>query len=140
MAYISLFMISSLDHRWGWSNVCVIVVVLGDFLVGLGYFIIYLVLKENSFAATTITTHPGQKVITTGPYAIIRHPMYAGALILILGTPLALGSWVGEVLFVAIASLLVWRQLEEEKFLFESLPGYKEYSHQVKYRLIPLIW
>jgi protein-S-isoprenylcysteine O-methyltransferase Ste14 len=83
---------------------------------------------------------PDQKVISTGPYAIIRHPMYSGALVMLFGTPLALGSWWGLLMFIAIAFIIAWRLLEEEKLLSRSLSGYKEYCQKVQYRLVPLIW
>jgi len=115
-------------------------VIVGDILVMLGYFIIFLVLKENSFAAATIEVAPDQKVISTGPYAIIRHPMYFGAIVMLLGTPLALGAWWGLLVFFMITGIVVWRLLEEEKFLSRDLSGYKEYCQKVRYRLVPFIW
>ena len=140
ISYIGLFILSSLDHRFLLSDVPFIVVMAGDALVALGYLIIFLVLKENSFAATIIEVTPGHKVISTGPYAIIRHPMYAGAIVLILGTPLALGSWWGLLSFILITYIIALRTLEEEKFLSRELSGYKEYCQKTPYRLIPFIW
>jgi len=140
ISYIGLFILSSLDHRFSLSDVPFSVVMAGDALVALGYLIIFLVLKENSFAATIIEITPGHKVISTGPYAIIRHPMYAGAIVLILGTPLALGSWWGLLSFILISYIIALRTLEEEKFLNRELSGYKEYCQKAPYRLIPFIW
>ena len=83
---------------------------------------------------------PNQKVISTGPYALVRHPMYAAALVMLLGIPIALGSWWGVPVIVAILPALIWRLLDEEKFLAENLPGYSEYQARVRYRLIPRVW
>jgi protein-S-isoprenylcysteine O-methyltransferase Ste14 len=138
--FLALLIIPSFDHRYGWSNVPLYTIILGDILVALGYLIIFLVLKENSFAASTIKLSPGQKVITTGPYSIVRHPMYSGALIMLFGTPLALGSWWGLLMFIPFTLILVWRLLDEEKFLFKNLQGYYEYCQKVRYRLVPLLW
>ena len=140
ITYIAVLVLPSLDHRFLLSDVPLLVVIAGDVLVALGYFIIFLVLKENSFASTTIEVTLDQKVIATGPYAIIRHPMYSGAVVMLLGTPLALGSWWGLLVFILITYIIVWRLLEEEKFLAQSLSGYKEYCQKVQYRLLPFIW
>jgi protein-S-isoprenylcysteine O-methyltransferase Ste14 len=105
-----------------------------------GFFIVLLVFKENSFAAATIGVASGQKVIATGPYAIVRHPMYAGALVLLIGTPLALGSWWGILAVIPMTLVLALRLLDEEKFLSKSLPGYEEYCQKVRSRLAPSIW
>jgi protein-S-isoprenylcysteine O-methyltransferase Ste14 len=140
MTYIGLFIFSSVDHRFLWSDVPVSVVMIGDVLVALGYLIIFFVLKENTFAAATIEVIPDHKVISTGPYAIIRHPMYSGAILMLLGTPLALGSWWGLLIFISITVIIVWRLHEEEKLLFQSLPGYMEYCQKIRYRLVPFIW
>jgi protein-S-isoprenylcysteine O-methyltransferase Ste14 len=140
MTYIAIFVLPSLDHRFLWSDVPLLVVIAADVLVALGYFIIFLVLKENPFAAATIELTLDQKVIATGPYAVIRHPMYSGAVVMLLGTPLALGSWWGLLVFILITFIIVWRLLEEEKFLSKGLSGYKEYCQKVRYRLVPFIW
>ena len=137
MTYIGVFILSSLDHRFLWSDVPFLVVMAGDVLVALGYFIIFIALKENMFAATTIEVTPDQKVIATGPYAIIRHPMYSGAIVMLLGTPLALGSWWGLFMFILSAFTIEWRLLDEEKILSQSLSGYREYCQKVRYRLVP---
>jgi protein-S-isoprenylcysteine O-methyltransferase Ste14 len=140
MAYISVFILPSLDHRFLWSDVPLSVVMAGDVLVALGYLIIFFVLKENAFAAATIEVTPDQTVVSTGPYAVIRHPMYAGAIIMLLGTPLALGSWWGLLIFIPITFVIAWRLLDEEKFLLQGLSGYKEYCQKTRYRLAPFIW
>ena len=106
----------------------------------LGYFIIFIALKDNAFAATTIEVFPDHKVVSSGLYAIIRHPMYLGAIIMLLGTPLALGSWWGILTFIPIIFLIVRRLFEEEKILSHHLSGYKEYCQNVKCYLVPFIW
>lgn len=138
--FLAFLIVPSLDHRFGWSKVPVYFVVLGDVLVALGYFFIFLVFKENTFAAAIIKVSADQRVITTGPYRLVRHPMYSGALLMLLGTPLALGSWWALPIFIPFLLIIIWRLLEEEKFLSDKLPGYKEYCIKVRYRLVPLIW
>ena len=138
--YVCLFIISSLDHRFFWSNVPFSVVIVGDVLVSFGYFIIFIVLKENTYASATIELTPDHKVISTGVYALVRHPMYLGAIVLLLGTPLALGSWWGLLIFFLIAYAITVRLLDEEKFLTQDLSGYNEYCQKTRYRLIPFFW
>lgn len=138
--FFAFLIIPSFDHRFGWSNVPLYIVIAGDILVVLGFFLIFLVLRENPFAASTIKVFTDQKVITTGPYSIVRHPMYSGALIMLSGTPLALGSWWGLLILVPFTLIIIWRLLDEEKFLSKNLPGYSEYCQKVHYRLIPLLW
>jgi len=140
IAYIGVFILPSLDHRFLWSDVPFSVVIVGDVLVAFGYFVIFLVLKANSFATATIEVSPDHKVISTGPYAIIRHPMYLGAIIMLFGTPFALGSWWGLLMFIPVTISIAWRLLDEEKFLSKSLSGYKDYCQKVRYRLAPFIW
>ena len=88
----------------------------------------------------TIELAPDQRVISTGPYAIVRHPMYSAALVMLLGAPIALGSWWGVLGMLVISPALVWRIFDEEKFLAGNLPGYAEYKEKVRYRLIPHVW
>ena len=138
--YVCLFILSSFDHRFFWSNVPFSVVIAGDVLVSLGYFIIFIVLKENTYASATIELTPDHKVISTGVYTLVRHPMYLGAIVLLLGTPLALGSWWGLLIFFLITYAIMVRLLDEEKFLSQDLSGYNEYCQKTRYRLIPFIW
>jgi protein-S-isoprenylcysteine O-methyltransferase Ste14 len=98
------------------------------------------VFKENSYAASIIEVGAEQKTITSGPYAIVRHPMYSGALVMLLGIPLALGSWWGLLTVIPITAVLVWRLLEEEKFLARNLTGYSEYQNKVRFHLLPFTW
>ena len=140
IGFIALLLVPALDYRFQWFNVPLWVVVAGDVLVIVGFYFIFLVYRENTFTSATIEVAPGQTVISTGPYAIVRHPMYASALLYLGGTPLALGSFWGLVPFAALLPFLMWRLFDEEKFLSESLPGYVEYRRKVRHRLIPGIW
>jgi protein-S-isoprenylcysteine O-methyltransferase Ste14 len=109
--------------------------------VVLGWIVIFFVFRENTFTSSTIELAPDQKVISTGPYAWVRHPMYGGGFLMLLGIPVALGSWWGVLVFVvAIVPAVIWRLLDEEKFLAKNLPGYVEYQGRVKFRLLPLVW
>ena len=138
--FILILIIPSLDHRFGWSHVPVYIVIVGDILVVLGFFIVFLVFRENTFASATIEIATDQKVISTGLYNIVRHPMYSGALVMLFGTPLALGSWWGLLMLIPFTLILILRLLDEEKFLSKNLSGYDEYCQKVRYRLIPLLW
>ena len=140
LSYICIFILPSIDHRMRWSNIPFTIVLAGDVLVAIGNFIILMTLKENSFAGTTIELTADQKVISTGVYSIIRHPMYFGAIVLLLGTPFALGSWWGLLFFVLITIGLILRLLDEERFLSQGLLGYIEYCQKTRYRLIPYLW
>ena len=140
LAFVAIFVVSALDHRFAWSSVPSYVSVLGDVLVALGLYFVFLVFKANSFASSTIEVRTEQRVITTGPYAFVRHPMYIGALVMLAGVPLALGSLWGLLAIIPMTLVLVWRILDEEKFLAKNLAGYSEYESKVKYRLLPLIW
>jgi protein-S-isoprenylcysteine O-methyltransferase Ste14 len=140
LGFIALLVVPALDHRFGWSAVAVWAVVLGDVLVAIGFYLIFLVYRENSFTAATIEVAPGQKVIATGPYAVVRHPMYASGSLYVLGTPLALGSYWGFLAFAAMTPFLLWRLLDEERILTRDLPGYAEYRKRVRHRLVPMVW
>jgi protein-S-isoprenylcysteine O-methyltransferase Ste14 len=135
------FVVMVLDHRFGWSpTVPAALSIFGDVLAALGIFIYFLVVKENRYAAATVDVAEGQTVVSTGPYAIVRHPMYAGAILVFIGAPLALGSWWGFLLIPLVIAVFVWRLLSEEKFLRENLAGYADYAQSVRYRLVPCIW
>ena len=140
LGFIGLIVVPALDHRFGWSHMPPSAALAGDVLVLLGWLAIFFVFKENTFTSATIELAPGQKVVSTGPYALVRHPMYAGGLVMLLGIPIALGSWWGLLVIVAMIPTLIWRLLDEEKFLARNLPGYMDYQRQVRYRLIPLLW
>jgi protein-S-isoprenylcysteine O-methyltransferase Ste14 len=138
--FIALLVVPALDFRFGWSAVPPGVVVAGDILVVTGFCLIARVYRENTFAAATVDVAEGQTVISTGPYAIVRHPMYASASLYLIGTPLALGSYWGLVVFAAMVPFLVWRLLDEERLLAKDLPGYTDYQRRVRYRLVPFVW
>jgi protein-S-isoprenylcysteine O-methyltransferase Ste14 len=140
LAFIGLFILSGTDHRFGWSFIPVYMVLAGDLLIALGLLIIFFVFKENSFASTTVQVTGDQKIISTGPYAIVRHPMYTGAFIMLLGIPLSLGSWWSFIMVILFIVVIIWRLLEEEIFLSKNLPGYPVYINKVRYRLLPQIW
>lgn len=140
LAFIGIIVLPSIDRRFAWSDVPAAGAAGGDMLAALGFFIVFLVFKENTFTAATIEVAPDQRVISTGPYRIVRHPMYAGALVLLFGTPLALGSWWGETFFIALLVVIVCRLLDEETFLAKNLPGYDRYCAEVRYRLIPFVF
>jgi protein-S-isoprenylcysteine O-methyltransferase Ste14 len=137
---IAVLVFPALDYRFGWSSVPASVSVLGDALIVLGFLFTFFVFRENSYGASTIQIAEGQTVISTGPYALVRHPMYAGALVMLIGIPLALGSWWGLFALLFILSVLIWRLLDEERFLRQNLAGYADYQAKVKYRLLPFIW
>jgi protein-S-isoprenylcysteine O-methyltransferase Ste14 len=140
ISILTLLVYCALDHRFAWSPVPSYISLIGDLLVALGLLINLLVFRENSFGGSTVQTFDDQKVISTGPYAIVRHPMYVGVFIMMTGVPLALGSWIG-LAFLAIALPgLAWRILDEEKTLRKDLSGYIEYTQKVRYRLVPYIW
>jgi protein-S-isoprenylcysteine O-methyltransferase Ste14 len=136
----AMFVVAALDRRFGWSKMPVWVSVLGDALLLFSFYLYYLVFKENSYAATSIKTFEGQKVISTDLYGIVRHPKYVGDLFLGISIPLAFGSWWALVLIALTIAGLVWRILDEEKLLMKDLPGYIEYTQKVHYRLVPYLW
>jgi protein-S-isoprenylcysteine O-methyltransferase Ste14 len=140
LAFLGLLVVPALDRRLrGWTTP-VYIVFTGDFLVVIGFYFIFRVYRENTYTSATIEVAADQKVIDTGPYALLRHPMYASALLYLLGTPLALGSYWGLVPFVFVIPFLLWRLVDEEKMLTRELAGYREYQQRVKYRLVPGLW
>ncbi len=140
LAFIALLVVPALDRRFGWSHVPLVVVVIGDVLVLTGFLFIGRVYQENTYTRATIEVSEGQTVISTGPYAIVRHPMYASAMLYLIGTPLALASYRGLIPFVLMVPVLVWRLVDEERLLARSLDGYREYQRRVRYRLVPFVW
>ena len=140
IVFLAIFAVPGLDRRFGWSHVPAAVSLAGDAMIAVGFLIVFLTFRENSFTAGTIEIAEGQRVIDSGPYAVVRHPMYAGALILIAGLPLALGSWWGLVPAALLVPVIVWRLIREEAFLAANLAGYRNYQGRVRHRLAPVIW
>jgi protein-S-isoprenylcysteine O-methyltransferase Ste14 len=140
IGFVAILVVPALDHRLGWSAVPAGVVGAGFVLFALGFGMNVLVFRENTFTSATIEVTEDQRVISTGPYAVIRHPMYAGGTLYLLGTPLALGSYWGLVPFVLTVPFLIWRLVDEERFLALNLPGYAEYRKRVRHRLVPFVW
>jgi protein-S-isoprenylcysteine O-methyltransferase Ste14 len=134
------FLIPGLDYRFGWSSVPVPLVLAADVMVFLGYLFIFLVFRENSYASRIVEVEAGQRVITSGPYALVRHPMYLGFTVMFLATPPALGSLWALPVFLLLPVFLAFRIRNEEEVLARDLPGYAEYRQKVRYRLIPLVW
>jgi protein-S-isoprenylcysteine O-methyltransferase Ste14 len=140
MLFFAVLIVPALDYRFHWSRVPTAIVVIGDFLLMLSFAMIFFVFRENSYAAATIKVEAEQRVISTGPYRLVRHPMYSAALILFLATPLALASAWGLIVVIPLAATLVARLMDEERYLSAHLPGYDRYRQRVNYRLIPLVW
>jgi protein-S-isoprenylcysteine O-methyltransferase Ste14 len=140
ISFAGILVVSALDHRFAWTPLPPYVALAGDALVAFGFFIVFLVYKENTFASATIEVAPEQKVISTGPYKLVRHPMYMGAFFLLVGIPLSLGSLCGLFGIALMLPALIWRLLNEERFLVKNLLGYSEYRDTVRYRLAPFIW
>ncbi|HEY3374023.1 MAG TPA: isoprenylcysteine carboxylmethyltransferase family protein [Candidatus Aquicultor sp.] len=138
--FILAFILPGFDRRFGWSDVPIAVVLLADVFVVLGYGIVFLTFRENPYASRTVEVTPGQTVISTGPYAIIRHPMYLGSTLLYTFSPLALGSYWAMIPALLIIPILVARILNEESVLAKELKGYREYMLKTRYRLLPGIW
>ena len=140
LGFIALLVVPAIAFRTGRGLVSSGITLIGDLLVIAGFYFIIIVFRENSYAAATIQVEEGQKVISSGPYSIVRHPMYSGALLYLAGTPLALGSWYGFIGFAFVLAGLIWRIFDEETLLVSSLSGYADYRSKVRYRLIPGIW
>lgn len=136
----AMVLVSTLDHRFGWSSVPAAVSVVGDVLVAIGLGVTSLVVIQNSFAASTVQVESDQKLVDTGLYGLVRHPMYTGNVITIVGFPLALGSYWGLLTVLPGLAALVLRIQDEEKLLREELDGYREYAQKARYRLVPLVW
>jgi protein-S-isoprenylcysteine O-methyltransferase Ste14 len=137
---LPLLILPGLDHRFGWSQVPLWVVIAADLLILLGYILFALTLRENSYASRVVEVESSQRVIDTGPYSLVRHPMYLAMCIMFVLTPLALGSWWGLVPALVFPLTLVGRIRQEEDLLRSELPGYAEYCQRVRYRLVPMVW
>ncbi len=141
-SFLSLvgFIVPGLDHRFGWSSIPPEASVAADVLVLVGYLLCFLVFRENSFAGRTIEVVKGQKVISTGPYSAVRHPMYSAVIIMYSATPIALGSYWALPFFLLLIPVIAMRIRNEEEVLLRELPGYDEYRKKVRYRLVPYVW
>ncbi|KUI02475.1 isoprenylcysteine carboxylmethyltransferase family protein [Mycobacterium sp. IS-3022] len=140
LSLASVFVISALDHRFGWSQVPTAICLVGDVLVAIALGVVMLVVIQNSYAAAVVRVEEGQKLVRTGLYGLVRHPMYTGNVILVIGISLALGSYWGLLLVVPAVIVLGLRIRDEEKLLQEELDGYREYTQEVRHRLVPGVW
>lgn len=140
LCFILIFVVAGLDYRNHWSSVPLWLVILADVLVALGLYVVFLVFRENSYTSATVKVAAEQKVVSTGPYAVVRHPMYAGAGVMVLAAPIALGSWWALLPAVGLMVGIAFRLLAEEQTLAGDLAGYTEYTRKVRYHLIPGVW
>ncbi len=140
LSVAAVLVVSAFDHRFGWSTVPTAVVVVGNVLVFLGLTIAQFVVIQNNYAGATVTVEADQELVSTGLYGLVRHPMYVGTLVMMLGTPLALDSYWGLVFIAPALLILAVRITDEEKMLREELDGYQEYTQKVPYRLVPGVW
>lgn len=141
--YLSLgamCVVSALDHRFGWSSVPAALCVIGNVLVGVGLGAVVLVVSQNHYASTTVRVEDGQSVVSTGLYGLVRHPMYTANVIMLVGIPLALGSYWALLLVMPGLAVLAYRIRDEEAMLREELTGYRDYTVKVRYRLVPCVW
>ena len=137
---VGVLVVPALGYRLGWSQAPLAAVIAGNVLIAVGFYIVFLAFRENSFASARIEIAEGQRVVSTGPYALVRHPQYAGSFLYLLGMPLALGSYWGLLVLVPMMAALIWRLFDEEKLLARELPGYAEYRRNVRSRLIPAVF
>ncbi|GFG73621.1 methyltransferase family protein [Mycobacterium botniense] len=137
---VAMVVISALDHRFGWSSVPTAICVGGDVLVAVGLGVVMVVVMQNSYAAATVQVESGQKLVSTGLYRVVRHPMYAGNVVTMVGIPLALGSYWGLVFVIPGLLVLAARIRDEEKLLRDELAGYRAYTQRVRYRVLPRLW
>lgn len=145
LAFFAVLLLPGFDYRLGWSRTLLGAVppwlsLISDALILGGLLLMFWVFKVNSFASRTIQVEAGQRVISNGPYALVRHPMYLGSIVMWLSVPLALGSYVTWPAFAVLTLFYVYRLLHEEKFLRQELPGYSEYSERTRFRLVPYVW
>jgi len=134
---LAAFVVPGLDHRFGWSNVPPWLAICGNALIVLAMWLCYRVFRENRYGSATVEIGRGQHVISTGPYAVMRHPMYSAAALYFVAMALALGSWWGLVPAGLMTLGFVWRLFDEERLLAENLPGYTDYCAKVRWRLMP---
>lgn len=140
LMFLAGFVLCGLDFRWGWTEVPHVVVIIAAVLLLVGYGMYMEVMRENAYLSRTVEVQEDQKVIDTGLYGIVRHPMYSATVLMFMAIPLVLGSWIGFIVFLIYPFLMVKRIRNEEQVLEEGLAGYREYKEKVKYRMIPFIW
>lgn len=140
LVFVAGFVLAGLDHRFGWSQMPTWVVIAASVLFLVAYLLYAEVMRENAYLSRTIKVEEGQKVVDTGLYGLVRHPMYMATILLFLMMPLVLGSWYALIAFVFYVPVIVIRLKDEEKLLAQELPGYTDYQQKVKYRIIPFIW
>ena len=140
LVFLATFAVPGLDRRLGWSHVPLAVSIAGDGMIAIGFLIVFFTFRANTYTAGTVEIAQGQHVVDSGPYAVVRHPMYAGSIIMFAGMPAALGSWWGLLPAALIVPVIVWRLVREEAFLAGNLEGYSGYRSRVRYRLVPFVW
>lgn len=140
LSFLALFIVPGLDHRWNWSRVPTWLTLVADVLIVLGFLLVFAAFRANSYASGVIEVADDQRIIRTGPYATVRHPMYSGMLGVVICTPLALGSSVALGVSALMVGLISARLLDEERFLRLHLPAYAQYQRTTRYRLIPWVW
>ncbi|WP_396927094.1 methyltransferase family protein [Mycolicibacterium sp.] len=139
-AFAAILVVPALDYRFGWSHVPAWLSIVGDVLVATGLGLAMWVVVQNNYASANITVEDGQPLVSTGLYGVVRHPMYFGNVILMIGIALALGSYWALLLVVVGTLLMIVRIFDEEEMLSEQLGGYRQYMDKVRYRLVPLVW
>src|SRR2546422_11540714 len=133
--FVVLVLVPALDHRFRWSEVPPFLAFAADAVVVIGLLVVFLVFRENSYTSAIIEVQNEQRVVTSGPYGVVRHPMYAGALLMLLAMPVALGSFVGGMFVLPMLVVIIWRLIDEESYLSKHLPGYDAYRRKTRYRL-----
>ncbi|MDD2655600.1 MAG: isoprenylcysteine carboxylmethyltransferase family protein [Candidatus ainarchaeum sp.] len=140
ICYLGFFVIPGLDFRFGWSEMPVYLEIAGFVGMVLAFSAMFLVMRENTYLSRAVEVQEGQKVITTGPYKYVRHPLYAAMLVYCISVPVSLGSYYGIIPALGMVALMLVRTSREDKFLHENLPGYEEYAQKTRYRLVPGVW
>lgn len=140
LMFLTGFVVAGMDFRFGWSEMPAWVVITASVLFLIAYALYAEVMRENAYLSRTIKVEEGQKVVDTGLYGVVRHPMYMATILLFLMIPLVLGSWYALIVFAFYPAIIIVRLLDEEKLLLRELPGYAEYKQKVKFRIIPFVW
>ena len=138
--FLGLLVLPGLDHRFSWSHVPTPFTLCADALIIMGFIIVFFVFKSNSFTSRAVEVMQAQKIVTSGPYGVVRHPMYSGAMLIVVGLPISLDSLWGLIPAGLVCAIIVMRLLDEEMLLIERLDGYAAYSQTVRWRLIPFVW